>query len=108
MHFYSLVALSTSCYRSRVTKQDCLNGKKNGATILYKPSEEADEFIGTCLMLGIPITFTRIGTSVEVSEFAHVYILSSAEPMVVTTLTGRLITLYPSTTSYLSSDGCAL
>ncbi len=107
MYFYSLVALSTSCYRSKVTKQDCLNGKLNGATILYEPSEEADEFIGTCLMLGIPITFTKIDTSIEVSEFARVYILSTAEPMVVTTLTGRLITLYPST-SYLSSDECAL
>ena len=103
MHFYSLVALSTSCYRSKVTKRDCLNGKLDGTTILYEPSEEADEFIGTCLMLGIPITFTKIDTSVEVSEFARVYILSTAEPMVVTTLTGRLITLYPST-SYLSSD----
>lgn len=106
MHFYSLIALSTSCYRSKVTKQDCLNGKMDGTTILYEPSEEADEFIGTCLMLGIPITFTKIDTSVEVSEFARVYILSTAEPMVVTTLTGRLITLYPST-SYLSSDECA-
>ena len=103
MHFYSLVALSTSCYRSKVTKQDCLNGKLDGTTILYEPSEEADELIGTCLLLGIPITFTKIDTSVEVSEFARVYILSTAEPMVVTTLTGRLITLYPST-SYLSSD----
>lgn len=107
MHFYSLVALSTSCYRSKVTKQDCLNDKLNGTTILYEPSEEADEFIGTCLMLGIPITFTKIDTSVEVSEFARVYILSTAEPMVVTTLTGRLITLYPSS-SYLSSDECTL
>lgn len=103
MHFYSLVALSTSCYLSTVTKRDCLNGKLDGATILYEPSEEADEFIGTCLMLGIPITFIKIDTSVEISEFARVYILSSAEPMVVTTLTVRLITLYPST-SYLSSD----
>ncbi|AHB79450.1 hypothetical protein psb1_0032 [Shigella phage pSb-1] len=107
MHFYSLVALSTSCYRSKVTKRDCLNGKLDGTTILYEPSEEADEFIGTCLMLGIPITFTKIDTSIEISEFARVYILSTAEPMVVTTLTGRLITLYPST-SYLSSDECAL
>lgn len=103
MHFYSLVALSTSCYRSKVTKQDCLNGKLDGTTILYEPSEEADEFIGTCLILGIPITFTKIDTSIEISEFARVYILSTAEPMVVTTLTGRLITLYLST-SYLSSD----
>lgn len=107
MHFYSLVALSTSCYRSKATKQDCLNGKLDGTTILYEPSEEADEFIGTCLMLGVPITFTKIDTSVEISEFARVYILSTAEPMVVTTLTGRLITLYPST-SYLSSDECVL
>ena len=102
MHFYSLVALSTSCYRSKVTKQDCLNDKLDGATILYEPSEEADELIGSCLMLGIPITFTKIDTSIEVSEFARVYILSYSEPMVATTLTGRLITLYPS--SYLSSD----
>lgn len=105
MHFYSLIALSTSCYLSKVTKQDFLSGKLDGATVLYEPSEEADEFIGTCLMLGIPITFTKIDTSVEVSEFTRVYIPSTAEPMVVTTLTGRLITLYPST-SYLSSDGC--
>ena len=103
MHFYSLVALSTSCYLSTVTKKDCLNGKLDGTTILYEPGEEADEFIGTCLLLGIPITFTKIDTSVEVSEFARVYILSTAEPMVVTTLTGRRITLYPST-SYLTSD----
>lgn len=103
MHFYSLIALSTSCYLSKVTKQDFLSGILDGATVLYEPSEKADEFIGTCLMLGIPITFTKIDTSVEVSEFARVYIYSTCEPMVVTTLTGRLITLYPST-SYLSSD----
>lgn len=107
MHFYSLIALSTSCYLSKVTKQDFLSGILNGATILYEPSEEADEFIGTCLMLGIPITFTKIDTSVEISEFARVYIFSTCEPMVATTLTGRLITLYPST-SYLSSDECIL
>lgn len=103
MHFYSLIALSTSCYLSKVTKQDFLSGKLDGTTVLYEPSEEADEFIGSCLMLGIPITFTKIDTSVEVSEFARVYIFSTCEPMVATTLTGRLITLYPST-SYLSSD----
>ena len=105
MNFYSLIALSTSCYRSKVTRQDFLSGKLDGATILYEPSEEADEFIGSCLMLGIPITFTKIDTSVEVSEFARVYIFSTCEPMVATTLTGRLIALYPST-SYLSSDEC--
>lgn len=105
MHFYSLAALSTSCYLSIVTKQDFLSGKLDGATILYEPSEEADEFIGSCIMLGIPLTFTKIDTSVEVSEFARVYILSTAEPMVATTLTGRLITLYPSS-SYLSSYEC--
>lgn len=107
MHFYSLVALSTSCYLSKVTKQDFLSGILDGATVLYEPSEETDEFIGTCLLLGIPITFIKIDTSVEISEFARVYILSTAEPMVVTTLTGRLITLYPAT-SYLSSDECTL
>ncbi len=103
MHFYSLVALSTSCYLSKVTKQDFLSGILDGATVLYEPSEEADELIGSCLMLGIPITFTKIDTSVEISEFARVYIFSTCEPMVATTLIGRLITLYPST-SYLSSD----
>ncbi len=107
MHFYSLIALSTSCYRTTVTKQDCLSGKLDGTTILYEPSEEADEFIGTCLLLGIPITFIKIDTSVEISEFARVYIFSTCEPIVVTTLTGRLITLYPAT-SYLSSDECTL
>lgn len=107
MHFYSLIALSTSCHLSIVTKQDFLSGKLDRATILYEPSEEADELIGSCLMLGIPITFTKIDASIEVSEFARVYIFSSCEPMVATTLTGRLITLYPST-SYLSSDGCTL
>ena len=105
MHFYSLVALSTNCFPSNVTKQDCLSGKLDGTTVLYEPSEEADELIGSCLMLGIPITFTKIDSSVEVSEFARVYIFSTCEPMVATTLTGRLITLYPST-SYLSSDEC--
>ena len=103
MHFYALVALSTNCFLSNVTKQDCLNGKLDGTTILYEPSEEADELIGSCLMLGIPITFTKIDTSVEASEFARVYIFSTCVPMVATTLTGRLITLYPST-PYLSSD----
>lgn len=102
MHFYSLIALSTSCYISKVTKQDCLSGKLDGTTVLYEPSEEADEFIGSCLMLGIPINFIKIDTSIEIPEGKRVYIFSSCEPMVVTTLTGRLITLYPS--SYLSSD----
>lgn len=103
MHFYSLVALSTSCYHSTVTKQDCLSGKLDGTTILYEPSEEADELIGSCLMLGVPINFVKIDTSIEIPEGKRVYIYSSCEPMVATTLTGRLITLYPSS-SYLSSD----
>ena len=68
----------------------------------YEQCEEADEFIGTCLMLGAPITFIKIDTSIEVPEDVALYIFSSCEPMVATTLTGRLITLYPS--SYLSSD----
>lgn len=103
MHFYSLVALSTSCYRSKVTKQDFLSGLLDGTTILYEPSEEADEFIGSCLMLGVPINFIKIDTSIEIPEGKRVYIYSSSEPMVATTLTGRLITLYPS--SHLSCDG---
>ncbi|UWJ04296.1 hypothetical protein [Escherichia phage vB_EcoS_Uz-1] len=54
-------------------------------------------------MLGQPIKFIKIEDSVEIPEHIVVYIYSTTEPMVVTTLTGRLITLYPST-SYLSSD----
>lgn len=104
MHFYCLANYSGSCYLSSITKQDWYNGKTKTTTILYEPSQEADEFIGTCLILGIPVTFIKIDPSVEVPENKGVYILSTCEPMVATTLTGRLITLYPSTTSYLSSD----
>lgn len=107
MHLYCLISFATTCYLSPYTLDNILAGKGRVTTILYEPSEEADELIGTCLMLGIPITFIKIDTSVEVSEFARVYILSTAEPMVVTTLTGRLITLY-SSTSYLSSGEYAL
>lgn len=103
MHFYSLAAYSSNIRWPGLTKKVFFEGKLDGVTVLYEPSEEADEFIGTCLMLGIPITFTKIDTSIEVPEGKRVYIFSSSEPMVVTTLTGRLITLYP-TTSYLSSD----
>ena len=108
MNLYCLISFATTCYLSPYTLDNILAGKGRVTTILYEPCEEADVFIGTCLMLGIPITFTKIDTSIEISEFAQVYILSTAEPMVVTTLTGRLITLYPSTISYLSSDECAL
>lgn len=103
MHFYYLASYRGSAYHTRLEKQDWFNGKVNNDTCLYEPSEEADELIGTCLMLGVPITFIKIDTSVEVPENKGVYILSTTEPMVVTTLTGRLITLYPSS-SYLSSD----
>lgn len=98
MHFYCLANYSGSCCLSSITKQDWYNGKIKTTTVLYEPGEEADEFIGTCLMLGIPVTFIKIDTSVEVPEGKGVYILSTYEPMVTTTLTGRLITLY------LSSD----
>lgn len=103
MHFYSLAAFSSKIRWPGLTKKVFFEGKLDGVTILYEPSEEAEEFIGSCLMLGIPINFTKIDTSIEVPEGKRVYIYSSNEPMVVTTLTGRLITLYP-TTSYLSSD----
>ena len=107
MHFYALAAYSTNVRWPGLTKNAFFEGKLDGVTVLYEPSEEADEFIGSCLMLGIPINFTRIDTSIVIPEGKRVYIYSSQEPMVVTTLTGRLITLHPST-SYLSSDECAL
>ncbi|QXV71921.1 hypothetical protein PP766_gp88 [Escherichia phage U1G] len=103
MHLYCLISFATTCYLSPYTLDNILAGKERVTTILYEPSEEAEVFIGTCLMLGQPIKFIKIEDSVEVPEHTSVYILSVNEPMVVTTLTGRLITLYPST-SYLSSD----
>ena len=103
MHLYCLIGFATTCYLSPYTLGNILAGKGRVTTILYEPSEEADVFIGTCLMLGQPIQFIKIEDSVEIPEHTSVYILSSTEPMIATTLTGRLITLYPST-SYLSSD----
>lgn len=103
MHLYCLISFATTCYLSPYTLDNILAGKGRVTTILYEPSEEAEVFLGTCLMLGQPIKFIKIEDSVEIPEHNSVYILSNNEPMVVTTLTGRLITLYPST-SYLSSD----
>lgn len=103
MHLYCLISFATTCYLSPYTLDNILAGKGRVTTILYEPSEEAEVFLGTCLMLGQPNQFIKIDDSIEIPEHASVYILSTAEPMVVTTLTGRLITLYPST-SYLSSD----
>lgn len=103
MHLYCLISFATTCYLSPYTLDNIMAGKGRVTTILYEPSEEADVFIGTCLMLGQPIPFIKIVDSVEIPEHTSVYILSENEPMVATTLTGRLITLYPST-SYLSSD----
>lgn len=99
MHFYTLAAYSSNVRWPGLTKKAFLEGKLDGVTVFYEPNEEADEFIGSCLMLGIPITFTKIDTYVEVPEGKRVYIYSSNEPMVVTTLTGRLISLF------ISSDG---
>lgn len=107
MHFYTLAAYSSNIRWHGLTKKVFFEGKLDGVTVLYEPSEEAEEFIGSCLMLGIPINFIKLDTSIEIPEGKRVYIYSSNEPMVVTTLTGRLITLYPST-SYLSSDECVL
>ena len=103
MHLYCLISFATTCYLSPYTLDNILAGKGRVTTILYEPSEEAEVFLGTCLMLGQPIKFVKIEDSVEIPEHTSVYILSTTEPMVTTTLTGRLITLYPST-SYLSSD----
>lgn len=104
MHLYCLISYATACYLSPYTMDNILAGKGSIATILYEPSEEAEVLLGTCLMLGQPIQFIKIVDSVEIPEHTCVYILSDNEPMVATTLTGRLITLYPS--SYLSSDEC--
>ena len=101
MHFYGLSSRSTCPLNLGVGKSPWL-GISKPMTMYYEQCEKADEFIGTCLMLGVPITFIKIDASVEVPENVTVYIYSSSEPMVATTLTGRLITLYPS--SYLSSD----
>ena len=103
MHLYCLISFATTCYLSPYTLDNILAGKGRVTTILYEQSEKADVFIGTCLMLGQPIQFIKIEDSVEIPEHTSVYILSENEPMVATTLTGRLITLYLST-SYLSSD----
>ena len=102
MHFYGLSYRSTSPLNLGVGKLPWL-GISKPMTMYYEQCEKADEFIGTCLMLGVPITFIKIDISIEVPENVAVYIYSSSEPMVATTLTGRLITLYPSS-SYLSSD----
>lgn len=107
MHLYCLISFATTCYLSPYTLDNILAGKGRVTTILYEPSEEAEVFLGTCLMLGQPIKFVKIDDSMEIPEHTSVYILSENEPMVVTTLTGRLITLY-SSTSYLSSDECTL
>lgn len=107
MHLYCLISFATTCYLSPYTLDNILAGKGRVTTILYEPSEETDVFVGSCLILGQPIQFIKIVDSMEIPEHTCVYILSENEPMVVTTLTGRLITLYPST-SYLSSDECAL
>lgn len=101
MHFYGLSSRSTYPLDLGVGKLPWL-GISKPMTMYYEQCEKADEFIGTCLMLGVPITFIKIDISIEVPENVAVYIYSSSEPMVVTTLTGRLVTLYPS--SYLSSD----
>lgn len=102
MHPYCLISYATTCYLSPYTMDNILAGKGRVTTILYEPSEEAEVFLGTCLILGQSIQFIRIADSMEIPEHTCVYILSDNEPMVATTLTGRLITLYPS--SYLSSD----
>ena len=105
MRFYGLSYRSTSPLNLGVGKSHWMR-ISTPMTMYYEQCEKADEFIGTCLLLGVPITFIKIDTSIEVPENVVVYIYSSCEPVIETTLTGRLITLYPS--SYLSSDECAL
>ena len=64
-----------------------------GETVLFEPSEEADVFVGHCLMVGSPVKFQSLAEPVEVSEQAKVYVMSHHYPDVDTTLQGRLITL---------------
>lgn len=104
MHFYTLAAYSSNVRWPGLTKKVFFEGKLDGVTVAYEPGEKADEFIGSCLMLGVPINFIKIDTSLEIPEGKMVYIYSSSAPMVATTLTGRLITIYPS--SHLSCDEC--
>lgn len=106
MHFYGLSYRSASPLNLGVGKSHWMR-INTPMTMYYEQCEKANEFIGTCLMLGVPITFIKIDTSIEVPENVVVYIYSFSEPMVDTTLTGRLITLH-SSTSYLSSDECTL
>lgn len=101
MHFYGLSYRSISTLNLGVGKSHWMR-ISTPMTMYYEQCEKADEFIGTCLLLGVPITFIKIDASIEVPENVVVYIYSSCEPVIETTLTGRLITLYPS--SYLSSD----
>ena len=101
MHFYGLSYRSTSPLNLGVGKSHWMR-ISTPMTMYYEQCEKADEFIGTCLLLGVPITSIKIDTSIEVPENVVVYIYSSCEPVIETTLTGRLITLYPP--SYLSSD----
>jgi len=52
MHLYCLISFATTCYLSPYTLGNILAGKGRVTTILYEPSEEAEVFMGTCLMLG--------------------------------------------------------
>ena len=92
MYLYCLISYATTCYLSPYTMDNILAGKGRVTTILYEPREEAEVFLGACLILGQPIQFIKIVDSVEIPEHTCVYILSDNEPMVATTLTGRLIT----------------
>lgn len=85
---------SCSCNPLKLTVTNPLTAKLECAneTILYEPSEEADAFMGHCLMIGSNIKFIPLTEPVEVSEFDKVYVYSHHYPDVATTLDGRIIT----------------
>lgn len=52
-------------------------------TIHYEPGEEADVYIGTCLMMGYPVRFVEIDARQFDKEFGErCYVLSVNHPIV--------------------------
>ena len=65
----------------------------NRETVFFEPSEEADVFIGHCLMIGSAIQFKFLAKPTDISEMDKVYVMSTHFPNVETTLHGKLISL---------------
>ena len=45
MHFYTLAAYSSNIRWHGLTEKAFFEGKLDGVTVLYEPSDEADEFL---------------------------------------------------------------